>query len=151
MFFLKELPTKRMLETYARRYPEMNRDAVEEALWMLRRASLLIRELEAYFATYDLSQLRFLIMIAIDREPDRDGLSVSEIAERLDVSKPVMTRTLQSLIAADLVQLCCDMTDKRLKIARLTAAGAAKLAAIMPGYFMLIDDFMRRAEIDAAD
>lgn len=143
MFFLKELPTRRMLEGYARRYPSMNPAAVEEALTMLRRASLLLRELEAYFAGHGLSQVRFIILIVIDREPERNGLTVTEIAERLDVSKPVMTRCLQSLIEAKLIRLDGDPNDGRVRIARLTEAGAAKLEALLPGYFTLVDAFMR--------
>ncbi len=144
MFFLKELPTRRMLEGYRDRFPAMNIDAVERALNLLRQASLLIRELDAYFTSQNFSQLRFLTLIVIDREPDGEGLTVSEIASRLDVSKPVLTRTLQSLSDDDLVCFRDHGSDKRAKLVSLTPSGADKLNAILPGYYRLIEAFMEQ-------
>ncbi|EIA2085013.1 hypothetical protein V4X21_004664 [Escherichia coli] len=77
MFFLKELPTRQMLDSYQKRFPAMKIDMVESALMLLRQASLLIRILDAYFAKHNLSQLRFLILVVLDREIDRDGLMAS--------------------------------------------------------------------------
>lgn len=143
MFFLKELPTRDILETYQKRFPAMNVDKVEAALFMLRRASLLMRELEAYFAERDLSLLRYLIMIVLDREADRDSLMVSEIAERLDVSRPVMTRTIQALIDDGLLERRAHQKDGRMKLISLTPAGHTKLRRVLPGYYRLIDGFVK--------
>lgn len=142
MFFLKELPTRAMMDSYADRFPEMDVDAVEDALIMMRRASLLIRRLEAYFAKHDLSQLRFLTLIVIDREPDRDGLTASEVADRLDVSRPVTTRTLQGLLEAGLVANKTNEEDGRSRLVTLTGEGKAKLSGVLPGYYAEINDFM---------
>lgn len=145
MFFLKELPTREILETYKKRFPEMNVDKVETALFMLRRASLLMRELEAYFAGHNLSLLRYLIMIVLDREADHDSLMVSEIADRLDVSRPVMTRTIQALIDDDFLDRNPHEKDGRTKLISLTPAGHTKLRRVLPGYYRLIDEFMKTA------
>jgi DNA-binding MarR family transcriptional regulator len=142
MFFLKELPTRQMLEGYHTRFPKMNVSALEEALIMMRRASLLVRRLERYFDVHGLSLLRFLILIVIDREPERDGLSIGEITERVDVSKPVMTRTLKSLEQDGLISITSQGEDKRVKCVCLTPKGAAMLNDVLPGYFSLIDEFM---------
>ena len=72
MFFLKELPTNNMLERYKGLFPSENLTHTKEALSMLRRASLLMRNLEAYFASHGLSQLKFLILIVIHREPEKN-------------------------------------------------------------------------------
>ena len=79
MFFLKELPSRQMVDGYADQFADVDVDRVLDALRLMRRASLLIRELEAYFARHDLSQLRFLMMILIDREPERNCLAASEM------------------------------------------------------------------------
>lgn len=142
MFFLKELPTRAMLEAYNERFPAMNVSAVESALRLLRQASLLLRELDAYFVTHDLSQLRFLVLVVLDRESDRDGLMASEIAARLDVSRPVATRTLQTLASAGLLQVDTHVDDGRAKQVRLTSAGRRKLGALLPGYYRVIEVFM---------
>lgn len=142
MFFLKELPSREVLEAYAKDFPDMDVDAIDDALSMMRRASLLIRRLESYFAVHDLSQLRFLTLIVIDREPDRDGLMASEIADRLDVSRPVTTRTLQGLAQAGLIKISDDEGDRRARCVRLTRKGKAKLSAVLPGYYREINAFM---------
>lgn len=144
MFFLKELPTRRMLQGYAARYPEMDADAVDDALRLLRRASLLMRELEAYFAAQGTSQTRFLTLIVIDREPEEAALLPSEIANRLDVSRPVVTDTIKALERAGLLRSVRSAEDGRAKRVSLTPEGGAALDRLLPGYFLLISDFMAK-------
>lgn len=142
MFFLKELPTRQMLEAYQKRFPDMKIDTVESALRLLRRASLLLRILDAYFAKHNLSQLRFLILVVLDREIDRDGLMASEVAARLDVSRPVMARTLKTLSDDELLDLDEHDADGRAKLIRLTSKGRRTLHEALPGYYREIEQFM---------
>jgi DNA-binding MarR family transcriptional regulator len=142
VFFLKELPSRRMLEAYAARFPEMDVDTVEQALHLLRRASLLLREIERYFAAQGLSQTRFLILVVLDREPERDWLQAKEIAERLDVSRPTVTDTLKAMRREGWLAAGPDQPDARAKAFALTEAGRARLHALLPGYYRVIQDFM---------
>ncbi len=142
VFFLKKLPSKQMIEGYAARYEGVDPDRVADVLSSMRDASLLVRRLEMYFAQFDLSQLRFLAMIVIDREVERESLSVSEIADRLDVSRPVVTRTLQSLDTAGLVSTGQNKDDGRSKHVWLTPAGDTVLKNILPGYFAILNEGM---------
>lgn len=122
----------------------MDAGAVGEALRLLRRGSLLIRALEAYFAAHKLSQTRFLVLIVIDREPGQGGLMGSEIADRLDISRPVVTEIVKALAQAGLLASAPVPGDGRAKRITLTPEGHAVLAALLPGYFALIADFMAR-------
>ncbi|NDL58335.1 MarR family winged helix-turn-helix transcriptional regulator [Phytoactinopolyspora mesophila] len=146
MFFLKELPSREMMDRYGSRYPEMDVQAVEDALALMRRASLLIRDLEAYFSGLNLSLLRFLILIVIDREPGRSSLTMGEIIERVDISKPVMTRTVRTLEDDGLIVVAPDDRDRRSKAIVLTEHGKDVLDDVLPGYFALISDFMRAGD-----
>ena len=150
MFFLKELPTRLMIEGYAAQHASLDADAVQDALGLMRQASLMVRRLEAYFAEHELSQLRFLVLIVIDREPERETLSIGEITHRLDVSKPVMTRTIARLVAGGLIAVEPDPSDARGKVVRLTAAGRAKLADVLPDYFVLLSA-LGRGEADVGE
>ena len=143
MFFLKELPRRRMIEGYACQH-DVDPEMIENALVMMRRASLMIRRLEAYFDREGLSQLRFLFLIVIDREEDRDSLTVGEITERLDVSGPVVTRTLRTLLDEGLVNKTSDETDSRIRHVSLTPLGKERLASLMPGYFQIIAEEMEK-------
>lgn len=145
MFFLKEPPTQAMLAGYAARHREMEPEAVGSALARLRWASLLVRDLERYFAEHGLSQTQFLILIVIDREPERDSLAPSEIAARLDISRPIVTNAIKRLIAAGRLVEAPRVADGRAKPIALTPAGRAALDALLPGYFALIQARMAEA------
>jgi len=142
MFFLKELPTHQMLEKYQKRFPKMNVESVETALHLLRNASLLMRELDTYFASQKLSQLRFLILIVLDRESSSNGLMASEIAARLDVTRPLTTRTLQTLKEDGLLKFAVHSEDGRAKLVTLTTKGRHILNKVLPGYYCVIEEFM---------
>ncbi|MGB0429837.1 MAG: MarR family transcriptional regulator, partial [Bacteroidia bacterium] len=64
-FFLKDLPTERMIQSYANKIVELSPNKTREALQMLRNASILMRKLERYFAKYELSQTQFLVLIIL--------------------------------------------------------------------------------------
>lgn len=141
MFFLKDLPSRQMVETYAAPYGADPAHVIG-ALRMMRSASLLIRKIEAYFAAHGLSQLRFLVLIVIDREPERRSLTPNEIAQRIDVSKPVMTRTLQSLQKDALITILASPSDKRSKEVSLTPQGLQRLQDTLPGYYKILSEEM---------
>lgn len=145
MFFLKELPSRQMIDGYAGTYG-MPADSVARGLSMMRRASLLKRRLESYFAQHGLSQLRFLFLIVIDREPERDTLTVGEITARLDVAGPIVARTLRALETEGLLVVTRDDLDARTKHVGLTDRGSALLAQLLPGYFAIIAEEMEATE-----
>lgn len=124
-----------MIEGYTDRFVEGDADSVEEALYLMRRASVMVRGLEEYFARFGLSQLQFLILVVIDRELDRSWLHQRELSDRLDVSKPVLTRTATTLMRKGWLEIEPDSDDRRSKRLYLTSAGKAILKKIMPGYF----------------
>lgn len=145
MFFLKDLPTQDMLQGYQARFATMDTPAVEAALKLLRRASLLLRELEAYFAQHGLSQTRFLILVLLDRDPAVEGLSAKGLSEKLDISKPIVTNTLKALAREGLLQVTDNVEDRRARWITLTPAGRRRLHALLPGYFDVIKTFMAKA------
>ncbi|MBY8975538.1 MarR family transcriptional regulator [Rhodobacteraceae bacterium NNCM2] len=150
MFFLKELPTEAMLNGYAARFPQMEPALMADALARLRWASLLIREIEAYFAGHGLSQTQFLILMVIDREPEADSLQPSEIADRLDISRPIISNAIRRLRAAGSLEEAEAGGDNRARPIRLTGSGMARLDAVLPGYFRLVHDFQRAHPAPAA-
>lgn len=144
MFFLKILPDEASITRFTGCADQSAK--VSRSLQRMRSASLLIRQVDRYFSAYELSQLKFLILIVIERDPERTSLRASEIASRLDVSKPVLHRTIQALIADGLLGAEKDPQDRRAEQLALTDTGRAKLATVLPGYFDLTarhewDDF----------
>ena len=136
MFFLKALPSQGMIARYIG--SDGDTASIARALAAMRRASEMIRKLERYFAAHDLSQLKFHVMIVIDRDPDHDSLRQSDIADRIDVSKPVLHRTIAALVDAGLLLSAPDPDDGRAALLSLSESGKAKLDEILPGYFQIV-------------
>jgi len=143
MFFLRELPTEMMIDGYVSKIGVGDVDTVSRALSMMRDASQLGRLLDAYFASHNLSVLKFHILMVIDREPDVDSLRQSEINQRLDVSKPVLHRTVASLLKEGLLVRSDDPADSRTHRLALTHQGQTVLADVLPGHFETISNFMK--------
>ena len=148
MFFLKSLPSTDMIRGFLDQHPGASVDNIQDALILMRRASVLVREIEQYFAKHGLSQLRFLVLIVIAREPERDSLRIHEIIDRVDVSKPVMTRTLAAMQKDGLITLSDDPDDGRGKVVTPTQTAADTLTTLLPGYFEILNAHMEEAKHD---
>ncbi|MFP4097873.1 MAG: MarR family winged helix-turn-helix transcriptional regulator [Alphaproteobacteria bacterium] len=142
MFFLKELPSEKIMQRYARRFPEMDIDKTREALHMMRNASLLMRDLENYFRKYHFSMTRFLILIVLDREHELETFTISDLVSRLDISKPVITTTAKRLEQDKMIQFDKNESDARYKKIRITKKGRDTISKIMPGYYKIINEHM---------
>ena len=139
MFFLKDLPSTAMIAGVTTEVPEVSPPRVLHVLEQLRAASVLMRRIDAFLRGHGLSQTQFLAMMMIVREPERDSLSAAEIAARLDVSKPVLSKALGSLTDAKLIARAkVQPTDQRQKGLSLTAKGARVFASLLPDYFALL-------------
>ena len=148
MFFLKSLPSTDMIRGFLDQHPGASAENIQDALILMRRASVLVREIEQYFAKHGLSQLRFLVLIVIAREPERDSLRIHEIIDRVDVSKPVMTRTLAAMQKDGLITLSDDPDDGRGKVVTPTQTAADTLTTLLPGYFEILNTHMEEAKHD---
>ncbi|WP_298918296.1 MarR family transcriptional regulator [uncultured Algimonas sp.] len=148
MFLLKVLPARHMVERYVDELGVNGSgagdpDMILSALDMMRSASLLIRKVERHFSMHGLSQLKFVILVVIDRERHEAGLRHADVAARIDVSQPVLSRTIRALVEGGLVAQTPDPSDARVQRLRLTAAGRDRLHAALPDYFDIIGTHMR--------
>lgn len=138
MFFLKELPTQEMVERYSKTYCPRQAALVTRKLEMMRDASILVRKLDKYFASHGLSQLKFLILLVIDREIEREWLYAYEISERLDVSKPVLSRAIKKLVENGLLKTSKDSEDGRAIVLEIADKGQVLLQELLPEYFQIL-------------
>lgn len=138
MFFLKYLPTQSLILNYSEHFPPGAEPQISDKLEMLREASLLLRDLEEFFRASDFSLTRFLICVILDRAEASGGLQHAELVDRIDVSPPVISRSLKALVDDGFVAVDTDEENKRVKRNRLTPAGHERLHALMPGYYDLL-------------
>ena len=83
-------------------------------------------------AAVGLRVTQYSLLGALQRDAGSDGLPVAELAERLDMDRTTLTRNLQPLTAQGWAELIADPRDRRVRRARITAAGAAAFAAARP-------------------
>lgn len=80
---------------------------------------------------YDLSEGRFAVLLAVEESP---GLSPAEVATRVGVTRATVTGLVDGLARLGLVSRRTDGADRRALSLRLTPAGKALLAELVPQY-----------------
>lgn len=97
-----------------------------------RQVSLLARlwrtELDNRLRPLGLSQARWILLVHLHEATD--GLAQLDLAERANVTGPTLVKQIDQLEAAGLVARNEDPNDRRVKRARLTAAGHAKFEEV---------------------
>jgi DNA-binding MarR family transcriptional regulator len=134
MLQLRDLPTQEILERFAQRYPEADVTAIASFLMLLRVATDLSIALDECLSKHDLLQGRWWVLILLMREQDLTSVP-SVLAEKLGVTRATMTGLLDGLEQGGLVQRVSVPQDRRSVQIKLTAAGQAKLDAVMPDYY----------------
>lgn len=140
-FFLKNLPDRECLEKMADRYPQMNADAAEIYLHLMRLGTDVGVRVSDYLSQYNLSTGRMSILMMLnaqEEEPSKPG----ELAERCGVTPATVTRLVESLIKDGYVERIPDPENRRINPVRMTQSGRVYLEALLPGYFSEItEDF----------
>ena len=138
MFFLKDLPTREMINGYAQTLDVVDVQKTNDALHMLRQASLLIRRLEHYFASHGLSQTQFLVLMILHRDKSKHSHLAVEICEKMDISKPVLSTALKTMRQRGFILYCRKSTDSRAKPLRISDSGRDLLLEVLPEYFEIL-------------
>jgi DNA-binding MarR family transcriptional regulator len=134
MLQLRDLPSQEVLQRFAERYPAADVTAIASFLMLLRVATDLSVALDACLSKHDLLQGRWWVLILLMREGDLTS-QPSVLAEKLGVTRATMTGLLDGLEQGGLVQRVSAPQDRRSVQVKLTAAGQAKLDAVMPDYY----------------
>ena len=142
MLLLRDLPRYEMLQEKAKRYPELDASAVDATLVLLRVASDVFEGMGAHLARHDISQGRFMVLVLLDRAPDGDGISPSEIAQQLGVTRATVTGLLDGLEKCGLISRQTHPDDRRAFCIELTPQGRQFLADLLPGHYRRIAGLM---------
>lgn len=113
----------------------------EEALLNLERtADCFRRELQKALKPHGITQTQYNAL-RILRGAQPNGLTCSELGERLVSSDPDITRLLERLARLGLITRHRASDDKRVVVTEIAPAGLALLAAMVP----LLDEHIRRS------
>jgi DNA-binding MarR family transcriptional regulator len=75
---------------------------------------------------------------------DRDGTSISEVARRLGVSRQAAHQAIGELSKLNLLEVIPDATDKRAKLAQLSARGRKMDDAVVQGIWAIEEGLKER-------
>ena len=149
MLLLRDLPRYEMLQEKAQRYPELDASAVDATLVLLRVASDVFEGLGAQLMRNGLSQGRFMVLVLLDRCSHGEGISPSEIAEQLGVTRATVTGLLDGLEKCHLISRQMHPEDRRAFCIELTPKGRQFLADMLPEHYRRIAGLM--AHLDHAE
>ena len=114
--------------------PRVGLDAVELSTWraFLRAHAQVTRRLEQdLLAEHDLPLASYAVLVQLSEAPGR-SLRMTELAERVLLSRSGLTRLVDRLVRDGLVKRQACPSDARGTLAVLTDAGSARLAAAWP-------------------
>lgn len=134
MLQLRDLPSTKVLEKFATRYPDADISAISTFLLLLRVATDLSAALDTCLSKHGLLQRRWWVLILLMREENLTS-TPSSLAEKAGVSRATMTGLIDGLEQVGLVQRIYDKSDRRCVQIQLTATGQNKLDEVMPDYY----------------
>jgi DNA-binding MarR family transcriptional regulator len=95
-------------------------------------------KLQQQLAEHDLKPLEFEVILRLGRSPDA-SLRMTDLAAQAHITTSGVTRIIDRLEDDGLVRRAPCVTDRRGSFAQLTAAGRARLDAILPGHLDLLE------------
>jgi DNA-binding MarR family transcriptional regulator len=123
-----------MLEQLAHLYPELDVASVETCLAFLHTTADVQQALETHFARYGLSMGKFTLLMQL-YQTKKAGLTPSECAARVGVSRATITGLLDGLERDGLVMRQPSSTDRRMLGVCLTKKGQQLMRQMLPDHF----------------
>ncbi|WP_280392657.1 MarR family winged helix-turn-helix transcriptional regulator [Nocardia brasiliensis] len=100
-----------------------------------------VARLEPTWRAHGLSGMDLNALMRLSRSPDR-RLRMSDLATQTALSTSGVTRLVDRLTRAGLVERELDPGDRRSAYAVLTAAGAQRLTEVLPDYLVAVDRWL---------
>jgi len=115
---------------------------------MIEAVGGLNAKLATQYAEHGLAPAEFDVMIRIARTPGQ-ALRMSDLAAQTLLTTSGITRVVDRLERDNLVERQACPTDRRGSLAALTAAGLARLDAVLPGHLELVEKWFTSQLSDA--
>ena len=141
MFYLLDQPTEEEFQSLARRYEDMEPSSVKAAVTLLKTGSDLLTGFETMLGRYGVSQGRFLILVVMNRKPNRKT-TPSALAKQIGVTRATMTGLLDGLEKDGFIERSRQAGDRRKCDLTLTRNGKRVLELLLPDYWSRIHGLM---------
>lgn len=133
MFTFREFPSDDRIRELGREYPDMEFSASQAFVRMMHISSMAYEAVNTYMSRHGLTHGRFLIMMLLGKIYP-DGLSPSEIAHKIGVTRATVTSLVEKLERDGLVLREHRTDDRRAVTVRVTEQGTDLIKRIFPGH-----------------
>ncbi len=107
----------------------------EEVIYSIVLAfNLLNNEMTSYLKDFNLTPAKFNVLMVIQHQGGKDGISQVAISKKLIVTASNMTRLLDKMEREKLIERASQEGDRRVKIIKITEKASKLLDAVWPGY-----------------
>ncbi|RUS96642.1 putative HTH-type transcriptional regulator YetL [Dulcicalothrix desertica PCC 7102] len=130
---MRTIPNRQAIDDLKSQYPELDVSSVEACLTFLDATSEVYAAFDIHFARYGLSIGKFTLLMQLYVAPE--GLTPSEFADRVGVTRATITGLLDGLEREELVKREAHPNDRRRLIIRLTEKGKQLVAKVLPDHF----------------
>lgn len=136
-------PTRKELEKYAEKIPEIEPSAVLAMLRISQAAEYVRAAINDVLASQcHLSRGKLRVMFVLYQMTD--GIAPSQLADRAGVTRATITTMVKRMVRDGLTEVAIDQTDKRGKKVRLTAQGREFMDDVLPDHYLRISMLMSR-------
>lgn len=97
--------------------------------------SLLEKKIAEYLRPFNLSPIKFNVLMVVKHQGKDKGLSQIDISSRLIISASNMTRLLDRMSKEGLIVRSSQQGDRRVNLVKITKKGSALLDKVWPGYY----------------
>lgn len=146
---LKDLPRYECLLECAKRFPDLNPDAANVFMQLLRTADELFEVKADFVRQHNISNGRFTVLMLLSAAGSMEGdascnppKSPAELAEMAGVTRATMTGLVDTLEKDGLVRREPDPHDRRAMLVHMTEEGHEFMARILPQYFSRVTAIM---------
>ncbi|EHS55874.1 MarR family transcriptional regulator [Paenibacillus kribbensis] len=146
-FDLRDLPIRDTLQEFSMRIPEIDVSAAEAMLFFMRVSSSVFKVSSEGFEKFGISHGKFSILILLYRNI-QTGLLATELAEKVGVTKPTVTRLLDRLERDGLIMRFVHPSDRRMSIVKLTEQGTELMERLLPLHFTCTSTLMSHLSND---
>lgn len=146
-FSLRDIPKKELLNELSDKFSEINVNAVESCIALLRTASDISKVLDKHFSKHGISEGKFTVLMMLYRQSDYQLTPIS-LSQKAEVTKGTMTGLIAGLEKQGFIEKISNPCDKRGYLVRLTSKGISTLEEILPTHYKLIGEIMNGLKND---
>ncbi len=136
MIELKDFPDQQTIESFRKRFKEMDQSALEAWLALLQISVGLEEDLNRFLLERELQQSRFFILILLMRHPA--GMTLSQLARGIGVSNPTMTGLISRMERDGYVHRRDSPHSRREALVSITQEGNLLMEKTLPAHYKRI-------------